>query len=324
MRLVSVILAGAVGLAQSTTTQYTTDINGHRVETSSSTSSDGLRTERSRSLNGRDVPLEQIEEHVVSESPDGKVTERIVRKYDPTGQPQATEKVILQEQKRADGSSTVQATTYRSDLNGHMQEAERSTTESRKQGDSTITETAISRPTINGSFETTEKRSVTTQTSGDLTQENETVYRRSGSGDFYPALREVKELRKAGEKTTENMAFYEPDMTGQLALARQTASTTTKNPDGSEVTEVNLYARAADGVVQDDRAPQQIKEQQIISREKGPGGEVIERLSVRRPTTADPKRLGALQEISETICKGKCDSATPPAQPPTGPGNSRP
>jgi len=314
------ILGRALAAAQSTTTIYTTDLNGHRVEAASARSSDGVHTERSRSVNGREVPLEQIDEHVVSDSPDGKVTERIVRKYDPTGQLQATEKVLIREQKRPDGSSTVHSTTYRSDGNGRLQEAERSTTESRTQGSSTTAQTAIERPTINGSFETTEKRSAASRTSGDNTETNETVYRRSGNGDFYPALRQVKEQRKTGDKTAENTAFYEPDVTGQLALARRSVSTTTKSADGSELTQVDLYARSADGIVRDNQAPQQIKERQIISREKRPGGEVTETLSVSRPSIADPTRLGAVQKISETICKGKCDPVTPP----TGPGNSRP
>src|SRR5207245_8343326 len=113
-----------------------------------------------------------------------------------------------------------------------------------------------------------------------------------------PALRQVKEQRKAGEKTTENTAFYEPDVTGQLALARRSVSAATKSADGSELTEVDLYARSADGIVRDNQAPQQIKERQIISREQGRGGEVTEKLSVSRPSIADPTRLGALQPIS--------------------------
>jgi hypothetical protein len=311
-----VIAGAALAMAQSATSVATVDINGHLNETPVARSSNGDHTELSRSLNGREVPLEQTDEHVISESGDRKVTERIVRKYDPNGQLQGTERVLIQEQKRTDGSSTVQATTYRNDVNGHMQEAERSTTESRKQGDSAVTETVIARPTINGSFETTEKRSVTSQTSGDVTHQNETVYRRTGNGDFYPALRQVKEQRKAGDKITEDTAFYEPDPTGQLALARQTVSTTTKNPDGSQLTEVNLYAKGADGIVQDNRAPQQIKEQQIISREKGPGGAIVEKLSVRRPTLADPTHLGPVQKISETVCTGKCAADVKPADKP--------
>ena len=55
------------------------------------------------------------------------------------------------------------------------------------------------------------------------------------------------------------MADYEQSLTGNLQLARQTVSTTTKDKDGNETSEVNLYAAAADGRVQENGARQQIK-----------------------------------------------------------------
>ena len=41
---------------------------------------------------------------------------------------------------------------------------------------------------------------------------------------------------------------------------------------------------------------------------------MVETLSVRRPTVSDPNRLGALQQISETVCKGKCQPDAKPAE----------
>jgi hypothetical protein len=70
---------------------------------------------------------------------------------------------------------------------------------------------------------------------------------------------------------------------------------------------VNIYGRAIPGVVQDPGAPQQIQEQQIVSRQKNPDGSVTESLSVRRPSLGDPTQLGSVQKISETVCSGKCD-----------------
>jgi len=100
-------------------------------------------------------------------------------------------------------------------------------------------------------------------------------------------------------------------LSGQLELTSQNVSTTSKRADGSELTEVNLYARAADGLTQEPGAPQQIKEQQIIERRKSADGSVVESLSVRRPSVSDPSKLGGLQKISETVCTGKCDAAKP-------------
>ena len=128
---------------QSSTTTYTTDLNGNRVEGNPSTPPpDGERTELFQSINGRQVPLEQIDgARGLSEDANGKVTERIVQKFDPTGQLASTERVMIEEQKLPGGGSTVQETTYRSDVNGSLQEAERKTTETRVNGSTTTAST---------------------------------------------------------------------------------------------------------------------------------------------------------------------------------------
>lgn len=299
------LLTGSLALAQSTTNSYVTDLNGHRAETSSFTLAKGVRTERSQSINGRQVPLEQIDERVLRDDANGKVTEKIIRKYDPDGRLASTDRIVAEEQKRADGF-TRHATTYRSDVNGQMKEAERATTESTTQGATTRAETVIERPAINGPFEAVEKRGVVTERVGDGAHVNETVYRRAMSGDFYERSRQVSDVKKAGGQVIETAAFYEPGITGQIQLKSQTVTTTSKRSDGSELVEVNLYARAVDGRVQDNQAPQEIKEQQLIERRARPDGTVIETLSLRRPSVSDPRRLGELRKISETVCTGNC------------------
>ena len=151
------------------------------------------------------------------------------------------------------------------------------------------------------------KRTASSTGTDSRQQSSETVYRLSNNGGLYEALRQVSVSTKQGDRSTADTAYYEPGVTGALVLARQSVSTTVKGSDGRETTEVNLYARAADGRVQENDAPQQIKEQQIIERRKGPDGSVTETLSVRRPSVSDPKQLGGVQRISETLCKGKCD-----------------
>src|SRR5712692_2946043 len=107
----------AVAWAQSTTTLYTTDINGRRVEEISHAATDVSRTERTQSINGAKVPLEQSEEKVLRDDANGKVTERVVRKYDQTGRLTSTERVLAEERKAAAGGSHVEETTWRSDVN---------------------------------------------------------------------------------------------------------------------------------------------------------------------------------------------------------------
>jgi hypothetical protein len=101
-------LAGAAALAQpSTITTYISDINGRSEEASSiqtsGQSSDHTRTERWQSINGRSIPLEQVEERVIQEGPGGKVTERLAKKFSPTGEPASTERIITEERKTTSG-----------------------------------------------------------------------------------------------------------------------------------------------------------------------------------------------------------------------------
>lgn len=137
-----------------------TDINGNPVVTESSistaTQTDRTQTRVTQNLNGREVPLEQTEERVLRNDATGKVTERIVRKYDPNGGLASTERVVTEERPQAGGGSTVQSTTYRSDLNGQEVETERRVTDTTVAATATTTQTTIERPTINGGFETTE------------------------------------------------------------------------------------------------------------------------------------------------------------------------
>jgi hypothetical protein len=300
----------AFAAAQSVTRTTTTDINGRAVD-SISVSSDSQQTELSQSINGRQVPLEQTEEKVLQEDGNTKVVQKIIRKYDPNGQLSSTERVLTTQQKLADGGSLTNVVTYRGDINGRMQEAERKSTETHTQGSVTRSETRVERPTINGAFQVAEKRNTVADTSGGKTHQEEDVYRRNDNGDYYQALRQVTDEQKTGDQTVKQSNIYELGVTGSLRLARQEVSATTKRADGSAVTELNLYARSADGRVQEEGAPLQIKEQQIISRDKS-GDTVTETLSVRRPSLADPNRLGSLQQLSQTVCKGKCSSDDKP------------
>src|ERR1700733_11634810 len=96
--VLSLAFVAAFASAQSTSTTYTKDINGNRVDQKLlHTSANGDRTERYQSINGRQVPVEQVTERVVSQDANGKVTERIVQKFDPTGRPASTERVMVQE-----------------------------------------------------------------------------------------------------------------------------------------------------------------------------------------------------------------------------------
>jgi hypothetical protein len=300
----ALLLVAAFATAQSSSTIYTTDLNGHTVADGTSSSNDGKHTQTTRSINGRAVPLEQSDERVISETPSGKVTEKIIRKYDPEGQLAQTTRIVTEEQKRASGS-TVNSTTYRSDLNGAMHEDERKTVETNTSGPTTNTQTVISRDTPNG-FATVEKRSSVSETATDSTHTDETVYRADANGNFAPAVRTVTDTTQKNGQTVEKAALYEPiaDVT-KMQLSRQTVTTTTTRADGSSTAQTNYYGPSVPGNVRDPEAAQRLYEQDTVERSTA-GGKTTETLTARRVTPNDPTHLGAPITVSETVCTGNC------------------
>jgi len=305
----------AFASAQSSSTTYTRDLNGNRVEGKFiETSAKGDRTERFQSINGRQVPVEQVTERVISDDANGKVTERIVQKFDPTGRPASTERVMIQETKLPGGGSTVRETTYRNDVNGGQREAVRTTIETRVSGSTTTASTVIERPGTSGSFETVEKRSSITEGPADNQHTTASIYSRNVSGGFQETVRTVKTASTANNTTKESSATYEPGLNGQLQLDSQSESTSSRQPDGTELVQTNLFTKTVAGNVQDSSGAMRVKEQQVIQRRTNPDGSLIETLSVRRPSVSDPNRLGELQKVSETVCKGKCQPEAAPAK----------
>jgi hypothetical protein len=299
--------SAALASPQSSTTTYGKDINGNRTQGRDfDTAANGDVTERFRSINGRQVPVEQVTERVVSQDANSKVTERIVRKFDLTGQPALTERVMVEEKKLSGGGSTVRETTYRNDGSGSLRETERKTTETRVSGSTTTASTTIDRPGMNGSFETVEKRSAASDGPPDNQHTTESVYSRNVSGGFQESVRLVRAVSKQNDATKQSTVIYEPGLNGQLQLDSQTESTSTKQPDGTELTQVNVFAKTVAGNVQDSSGALRVREQQVLQRRANPDGSVVETVSVRRPAVSDPNRLGDLQKVSETVCKGKC------------------
>ena len=300
------VFGAALAWPQSSTTTSGTDLNGYRTQGRSfDTSANGDRTERYQSINGRQVPVEQVTERVVSEDANGKVTERIVKKFDPSGQPAGTERVMIQEQQAPGGGSTVQETTYRNDLNGSLREAERKTTETIVSGSTTTTSTVIARPSMTGSFETVEKRSAVTDGPADNQHTTESVYSRDVSGGFQETVRTVKTASKQDDTTKETTAIYQPGLNGQLQLDRQSQSTSSKQPDGTQVIQTDVFTQTVAGNVQDSSGSLRVKEQQVVQRRTNPDGSVVETVSVRRPTVSDPNRLGNLQQVSRDRMQGQ-------------------
>jgi hypothetical protein len=286
------------------------DINGNVVADgpaiSLTKSENGSQTTvTTQSINGRTVPMEQVEVRVLRNDASGKVTERIVRKYDPQGNPLPPVRQTIEEQKKPDGGSTIQSTTYSTDINGNKQITEKSVTETQKSASGQTSETVLQRPTVNG-LETVEKESTVVSNEPNGYQSESTTYRRDGNGGFYAALRQTTEHLVQGSEASDNSAEYERGANGELQLHGQTVTKTVTRPDGLKDSVVDIYSRNVPGVVSGNESGLKLQEEQTIDSATGPGGSVVQTVSVRRPTVSDPGSLGPPQQLSQTVCKGDC------------------
>jgi len=210
----------------SITSTTAVDINGRRVADGPAvvhSKSDGRSesTEVLQSINGRMVPIQRVQERVLRDDSSGRVVERIIREFDQTGNPSAPAKEIIEEQKRPDGSSTRQVSSYRGDINGSMQLIEKSMTQTQTSASTENAETVVQRPTVNGSLETVEKQSVVKVKQPSGYTEDKTTYRRDGNGGFRAAVRETTEHAEQGQQSSDSTAEYELGSTGQLQLHSQ-------------------------------------------------------------------------------------------------------
>lgn len=288
-----------------TSSAWTKDVNGNRVYGPSlsytETPKSSQRIETVRSVNGQTVPLQSTEDKVLREDSQGKVVERVIRKYDGNGNPGSAIIVHIEEKKNPDGSSTVQSNSYETDINGNKQLFERATTQVHKSGETQETSTTVERSTLNGALQTVERDASTERKVGDQTSVASTTYRRDVSGNFTPYAQEVKQVSKAGGVETADTSHYELGPDGKLGLARRTIDHVTKGANGAEVVDTDVYSQFNAGHTSDvnTNAPR-LQEQIRTERAPGPGGAIVETKSVRARLASDPSQFGQYQKVSQT------------------------
>jgi hypothetical protein len=299
-------LAAALPAQQSTqqSSVWTNNLSGNRTEGSRYTSvespSGSQRVETAQSINGRIVPIQSSEDRVLSQDSQSKVVERVIRKYDANGNPGLPVKVRIEEKKNPDGSTTIQSTAYESDVNGNLQLFERSTSQIRKNG-ATETSTTVERATLNGALQTVERATKVERPTGSGSQVESTVFRKDISGNFTPFAQEVKQITKGGGAETTDAARYEPGPDGKLTLASRSIDHVKTNPDGSQVTDTEVYSSFSAGRTVDLSANQPRLQQQIHKeRTPGPGGQMVETTSVRARLPNDQSQFGAYEKVSQT------------------------
>jgi hypothetical protein len=288
---------------------YTYDPDGRRQLAYDSENASGPRgstqTQMVVDANGREVPLETTEETVISDGPDGRVIERIVKRFDSQGRPASQEKVRIEETRTATGS-TVRATVFDRDLNGQFALRERSTTATSKDGLVTRAETMVERPSVNGSLDLQERQVAVTTGDDKKSLRDVTVFRKDQQGSLAPAVREMTEITREGATEVANTSEYNTASTGKMELAGQKLSRTVKNADGSESQVIDVFGANNPGQARSGFSGQpRLRERQLIDRTPGPNKSVVETLSIQRPDL-DSDKLSAPRKVSETVCQGSC------------------
>ncbi len=271
------------------------------------------RTERVVSVNGRAVPLEQVEEKVILDTPGHKVVERVIHRYSQDGRPAGMEKVRIEERRDATGKRTTTATIYEGDVNGRFRLRERQVTEAVTKGKTLETLTRVERPSVNGSLKVVERRRMR-QVERDNGLSREVTIYRPADGRFAPAAKEVTEVVREGNRETAVTTQYNTTATadGRMGFAGKTVKEIVRRPDGSERQVVSVYGASAPGRPISEGGREQLREQILVEKQVQADGSVVERTGVRRVSLSDPNRLEAYQPVSEVICRGNC---LPPPQP---------
>lgn len=312
LTLFSAGLLTAQSSQQTITSAGGVDVNGRPIpgSTTSVVQSGNTTTtiDSTQSLNGRSVPAERVTERVLSDNGRGdRVVERMVQRFDPTGNPLPAEKVRVEEHKAADGSGTQNVTVYRGDINGNMSVAEQAKTVIKKSGNTTTADTQVDRPTLNGSLEPVERRNVVTTEADGRTQQVNVTSRRDQNGNFNEFGREIIDRTVQNGQTVENRAQYTSNITGSPRLLNQIITRTEKKPDGSAVSVSDIYSTDLPGRVLGEQGTQpQLREQLTTERVVGPNGTVTDRVVTRKADPSNPKKLHDPQFVSQTTCQGNC------------------
>lgn len=306
MRWCTAVFVCLPALAQqsSRSANYTYDVNGRRVEGLSSRKYNSSSAQSMRSYNGREAPIEEVEEKVLSQGPDGKVVERTIRPFDTDGRPMPPRKIRIEERRNPDGTATLTTSEYRGDLNGRLELWERSVASVRKSGDVERTETVVERPTLNGDLNVVEKREQTARKAPSGSQEESVIYRKDENGRFVPSEKQVTERTESRGEVTENTVHYARGTSG-LEFDEQQVSRTRKGARGTEVREVDVFMPVQPGRMNETGKPQ-LRERQLYETKPGAGNSTVETFSVSRPSISDPKRFTAFEKIGERVCTGDC------------------
>jgi hypothetical protein len=247
-----------------------------------------------RNVNGHSVPVNRVEDVIVSDSAGHRIIERTVRQFDANGNPGPPEKQRIEVRTSPDGTEETTTTVRRADINGNLQLAERRSEIARKSGDTVVT---VERPTANGRFETVEKREQQNRELGaGRSTSSSTTWQVDSNGRLVEVTRRTAERNVSDGKAVENASEYESVSTGQMRLKRQLVT----RSEGAR-TEVDIFEQPAGKA---GAAPQLVR-RQITEREARPDG-AVDKISVQMASPNNPNQLGEVRKVEEVACLGDC------------------
>lgn len=270
---------------------------------------DGAVVQTVQNVNGREIPVQTVEEKVIAKGPGLEVIERTIRRFDANGRPGPPEKQRIESRTGPSDVTEVTTTVWRGDINSNLQLAERSLAVTRKSGENAETTVVVERPASDGRFEAFERKEQSRLATGkDRVFENSATQRRDVNGRWVDVARATREESRAGATTVENEAQYEAATTGGMRLVRQTVSRTTATPSGTSTTETDIYLPSLAGRAPAPGESPKLARQQIVEYTPTPGG-AVETVSVRFVDPSSPGELGRASKVEEITCKGDCPPA---------------
>lgn len=281
-----VILAMAAALFGQRQTSTTFDFDGNRlpgpVWTTAKTAAGEQRMVTTSSLNGREIPVESVEDRVLTKTDTREVIERSIVRYDAGGNPMPPERVRIEQTQTAGGGQKVVTTTWQADVNGVPQLVERRSEEkSASGGGSTIVE----RSGQSGVLETFAR--IDRAESRGRAEVRE--FRMDLNGGFFEVQREVIVTTVKAGVTVADATRYEPMAGGEFEPATRTVTRTSERA-GGKTQEIDVYSRYGGQATDEPRLERQIRQEERM----GAAGVIVRLTSTR----SDPAT--GFQPIQET------------------------
>ena len=276
------------------------NISGNAVEITivgnETTSATGQKkTQTLSSISKRDVPYLSESEEILSQTGTEKTVERRTQRYDAGGNP--TQQELVREEVRTlpDGTIVTTATTFVENINGRMEEVERTVSREKKSGDRIQRTTTSERPSINGGFQTYAREESVETRQGDASARIETVRKvDNGGGRLVESGREETVMSQSGNTATTEKIVWERDaLSSEMVQASKTVGTLVTQADGSSTETVETYGHSlgdGSGRFLNSTQPELVR---TVTRETtiGSSGETIETTHTQSRNPAEPTKM---------------------------------